>query len=79
MSSADVGDRLEEAVPIETLTFGFLPHLSGWEVLIVLAVVLLLFGKRLPQIGRFLGRGVVEFKKGLRHSDDPSKSDSPPP
>ena len=41
--------------------------LLGWHemVLIGLAAVLL-FGRRLPEVGRSLGRGIVELKKGLR-------------
>ncbi|QDU81260.1 Sec-independent protein translocase protein TatA [Polystyrenella longa] len=38
------------------------------EILIVLAIVLLLFGKRLPGVARSLGSSIVEFKKGM--SDD---------
>lgn len=37
-----------------------------WEILILLVVVLLLFGKRLPSVMGSLGRSIVEFKKGLR-------------
>ncbi len=38
----------------------------GWsEVLIVLAIGLLLFGNRLPDLARSLGKGIVEFKKGV--------------
>jgi sec-independent protein translocase protein TatA len=40
------------------------------EMLIVGVVVLLLFGHRLPSVMRSLGRGVVEFKKGVSGSDD---------
>ena len=39
---------------------------SGAEWLIVAAIGLLLFGKRLPEVGRSLGKGIVEFKKGLK-------------
>jgi sec-independent protein translocase protein TatA len=35
------------------------------EMLVVLGVAVLLFGKRLPEVGRSLGKGIVEFKKGL--------------
>jgi sec-independent protein translocase protein TatA len=39
--------------------------LSAFHWLIVLVVVLLLFGNRLPSVMRSLGRGMVEFKKGM--------------
>jgi sec-independent protein translocase protein TatA len=39
---------------------------QGFEWLIIAAVGLLIFGKRLPEVGRSLGRGIVEFKKGLK-------------
>jgi len=43
---------------------------SGWELLVIMVIALLLFGKRLPEVARNLGRGVVEFKKGLRNAED---------
>ncbi len=42
-----------------------LPQLGPLEILIVMGVAVLLFGKRLPEVGRSLGRGILEFKKGL--------------
>jgi sec-independent protein translocase protein TatA len=41
--------------------------LGGWEVVLILAVVLILFGaKRLPELARGLGSGIKEFKKATR-------------
>jgi sec-independent protein translocase protein TatA len=40
------------------------------EMIIVLVVVLLLFGNRLPSVMRSLGRGVTEFKKGIEGIED---------
>jgi len=37
-----------------------------FELLIIAVIVLLLFGNRLPTAMRSLGRGVVEFKKGIQ-------------
>ena len=38
-----------------------------WEILIVLAIILLLFGgKRIPTMMRSLGQSVTEFKKGVK-------------
>jgi sec-independent protein translocase protein TatA len=34
-------------------------------MLIVLVIAVLLFGSRLPEVGRSLGKGLMEFKKGL--------------
>jgi sec-independent protein translocase protein TatA len=36
------------------------------ELAIVGVIAVLLFGKRLPEVGRSMGKGIVEFKKGLR-------------
>jgi sec-independent protein translocase protein TatA len=42
--------------------------------LIILAIVFLLFGNRLPSVMRSLGQGVVEFKKGLQGIEDDVKN-----
>lgn len=39
---------------------------SMGEFIVIAAIGLLLFGKRLPEVGRSLGKGIVEFKKGLK-------------
>lgn len=39
---------------------------NGFEWLIIAGIGLLVFGKRLPEVGRSLGKGIVEFKKGLK-------------
>ncbi len=40
---------------------------GGWEVVLILAVVLLLFGaKKLPDLAKGLGTGIKEFKKATR-------------
>ena len=46
-----------------TLAIG-MPGLTEW--IIIGALGLLIFGKRLPEVGRSLGKGIVEFKKGLK-------------
>jgi len=43
------------------------------EMLIIGAIVLLLFGNRLPSVMRSLGRGVVEFKKGVQGIEEEIK------
>lgn len=48
--------------------------LGPTELIVVGVVVLLLFGHRLPGLMRSLGRGVVEFKKGV-HEGDAAPSD----
>ncbi len=48
-----------------------MPGLQEW--LVIGIVVVLIFGRRLPEVGRNLGRGFVEFKKGLRGVEDDVK------
>jgi len=51
--------------------FGFLEGaFSPTHIMIVLILGILFFGKRLPEIGRSLGKGIVEFKKGMRGLED---------
>jgi sec-independent protein translocase protein TatA len=51
------------------------------EMAIIGVVALLLFGKRLPEVGRSMGRGIVEFKRGLKGIGDDieAESDKPAP
>src|SRR5687767_12588069 len=51
------------------LGFGF-GGIGPMEMIIVGVVAVLLFGKRLPEVGRSLGKGLVEFKKGIRGIED---------
>ena len=45
------------------------------ELLVILLVVLLLFGgKKLPEVGRALGEGIKEFKKAIQGKDDSDES-----
>jgi sec-independent protein translocase protein TatA len=51
--------------------------ISIWELLILLVVLLLVFGaKRLPEMGRSLGKGMREFKDAVTGVED---SATPPP
>ena len=43
---------------------------QGWEWLFLMVLALLIFGKRLPEVARSLGKGMMEFKKGLYDIQD---------
>jgi sec-independent protein translocase protein TatA len=49
---------------------GYFGMPGPFEMLIVAGIALLLFGNRLPSVMRSLGRGVVEFKKGVQGIED---------
>jgi len=55
---------------------------GGWEVVLILAVFLLLFGaKRLPDLAKGLGSSIKEFKKATREVTDEiqnAANDTPP-
>lgn len=51
-------------------TLGFIPNLGPMELLIIAGLGLLIFGRRLPEVGRSLGKGIVEFRKGLKGIED---------
>ncbi len=43
---------------------------GGFEWIIILVIALLIFGKRLPATMKSIGKGIVEFKKGLKGVND---------
>lgn len=45
--------------------------LQGWEIIIIVAVVFLLFGaSRLPQLAKSLGQSRKAFKEGMREAEE---------
>lgn len=47
----------------------FLGNFRGWEIIIIVLVILLLFGgKKIPELMRGLGKGVHSFKKGMQEA-----------
>lgn len=55
-----------------------LAMLQMWEVIALIAVVLILFGaKKLPELARGMGQGIKEFKKASK--DEESSEDRLPP
>ena len=43
---------------------------SGWEWMALVVIGLLVFGRRLPEVGRSVGKSIVEFKKGIKGIED---------
>lgn len=43
--------------------FGFLPSVGPWELILILAIALIVFGPgKLPEVGKALGKGIREFR-----------------
>ncbi|HSR19256.1 MAG TPA: twin-arginine translocase TatA/TatE family subunit [Ignavibacteriaceae bacterium] len=50
-------------------------NLGAGEIILILLVILILFGaKKIPELARGIGKGMSEFKKGLRDVQDEIKS-----
>ena len=48
-----------------------------WELMIILMVLMVVFGaKRLPEIGKGMGKGIREFKKSIREIGDDEDEDT---
>ncbi len=47
-----------------------LPNLGLGELIVILLIALILFGKRLPEVSRSLGKGIREFQRGMRGFED---------
>jgi sec-independent protein translocase protein TatA len=55
----------------------FANFLGPQEIVILLIIGVLFFGKRLPEVGRYLGKGIVEFKKGMKGLEDEIEGTAP--
>ena len=54
----------------------FLGIVGPWQIVLIVAIVLLLFGgRKIPDLMRGLGGGVKEFKKAMREEDDDKTKD----
>jgi sec-independent protein translocase protein TatA len=57
-----------------------LPHIGGWELILILVVILIVFGVgKLPQVGEALGKGMRAFRKGqsgeaIEEEEEPARS-----
>jgi sec-independent protein translocase protein TatA len=52
-------------------------NLGAQEMIILLVIGVLLFGRKLPEVGRYLGKGIVEFKKGIKGLEDEIDTNAP--
>ena len=54
-----------------------MPNVGPWELVLLVVVLLLVFGsRRLPEIGRSVGKGMREFKNSVTGKDEQQELDS---
>jgi sec-independent protein translocase protein TatA len=57
-----------------------MPNIGPLEIVVVLIIALVVFGpKRLPELGKSMGRGIREFRSTISGKDDESKPELDPP
>jgi len=58
---------------MNTLFFSF-P--MGWQIIVLVLLILLLFGgKKIPEMMKGIGKGISQFKQGLKEVEDDIKAD----
>jgi len=55
---------------VSNTVLAFIGPIGPLELVILALLGVLIFGKRLPEVGRNIGKGIIEFKKGLAGIDD---------
>ena len=52
------------------MSYPLFAGLGGWEIAIIALVILLIFGgRKIPELMRGLGKGIKNFKEGIKESD----------
>lgn len=55
------------------LAFVMMGFIGPWQIVLIVLVVLLLFGgRKIPELMKGLGGGVKEFKKAIKEDEDES-------
>jgi sec-independent protein translocase protein TatA len=55
-------------------------NVGGGELLVILLVILIFFGpKKMPELGKNLGKGIREFRKDIQEGVEKSIKEPPPP
>jgi len=67
--------RMDDALRGRERSGDRMGRLGFWEIALILGVALILFGRasRIGEIGKGLGEGIRNFKRGLRDEDEPAK------
>lgn len=65
-------------MPTSSPLLALFQNIGTMELLIILGIALLIFGRRLPEVGRSLGRGIVEFRKGIKGIEDEIDDETKP-
>ena len=63
-------------IPSELSTILLFGPLGWTEIIVLLVLVLLIFGTRIPNLMRNLGKGVTSFKQGLKEGSESDDRDA---
>jgi|GEM_PF-252083 len=57
-------------MPTQMPVLALIPNIGPLEISLILIVAVLLFGRRLPDVGRNVGKAIIEFKRGVKGITD---------
>lgn len=58
-------DSINVTMECVLMLYAFLPGVGPQEMIVIAILGVLLFGKRLPEVGKSLGKGIAEFRRGF--------------